>query len=201
MSDTKQFVVSISRAHKVAERLSQLAQEAGETAKKAYLNTRVDGYAGDAQATALDLLATKADDALEAHAGYGKALADVRTAIAVANAKQGINALLSELEAVNRRTKLLKDIVGGQRTEMVAPNALEGYKAVGGSEAMRYRGEEAPGRIHVRLLDAEQLAEIQAQLDSLKVRAFALSDQIADANRATVEVVMGEALAKEVGLV
>lgn len=199
MSDTKQFVVSISRAHKVAERLSQLAQEAGETAKKAYLNTRVDGYAGDAQATALDLLATKADDALEAHAGYGKALADVRTAIAVANAKQGINALLSELEAVNRRTKLLKDIVGGQRTEMVAPNALEGYKA--GSEAMRYRGEEAPGRIHVRLLDAEQLAEIQAQLDSLKVRAFALSDQIADANRATVEVVMGEALAKEVGLV
>ena len=115
----KSYMLSLSRWHKVAERLARIYTELTQNARNSFNNTQINGYLGDSQVDRLR-------DESKAH--FAKlyrafrvqdALFTIRQAIGDANAKTGVARELAEYDALARRYKLLESILTAQSSEMV----------------------------------------------------------------------------------
>lgn len=198
---TSTHELNLTRWHKVAERLTAKALEKAEQAKAAFTETRVDGYAGEAQLAQIRQRAAEAEAALAEHAQLAEAVARIRSALADANARVGVNALLSEQEALNRRSKLLREILAAQTTEMVPLDSLRHYKPFSeGKETRYFRGEGPKGAIAVQTLGAPLQASLRAEAERLQTALYATADKAADLNRETISVELSEFVAKAAGL-
>lgn len=195
------FEFSVGRWHKISERLAAKASELAEAAKKSLCSTYVDGYAGEEQ---VDRLRSSASDAVKALADQdvaARAVAAIRSAVGRANAQFGVSDALAEQERLNRRIKLLREILSAQRPEMVAVDALKDYRPFGETKTrMAYRHEEPQGAIQVRTLEASFENAMREEIERLQAELFSVSDKANDSNVRRISVEISAEAAAMIGL-
>lgn len=188
-----QLQISLSRGHKLAERLKQRATEQSNEAVKLSQAVTLRGVGGAAHIEKLAAQGELALAALVSADRYLGALAKLRTRIGAENDVRGVSRMLAELDALNRRIGTLKSMLNHGRGGDVSPQALADYKPLSGGDSVF-----GNNGVSVAILNAEQLATLEKSLAELQRAAFALSDQIAEANAGRFAVELDDDIAAEI---
>lgn len=180
------ITVSLTRAHKIAERLKAHATEllngAAVAGNPSLLTGRAPaqlkrmGEAGKSAVADFD----KAERAL-------RACAKVREVIARENQSRGISAKLAELDAVNKlvtQAKLFGESFGGAQLEL---KDVESYQPLGGENSYH-------SGLRVNVVEPNDREALKKALNRLKRESVQISDAIAEANAARVELTLDEDL-------
>ena len=189
--------LSLTRWHKVAERLSRTYTELAQSARNAFTNTQVSGYLGETQVDRIRVLGGIELNNLHRAFQLQESLIQIRQAIGEANAKTGVNRELAEYDALMRRHKLLETILNAQSTDMVG---IEEIQMLPKQILSEDRYDRTRGTIKVKILSSEAELDLHEEARSLLARSYALSDRISDLNRERLTLELPEDIAKEAGL-
>jgi hypothetical protein len=191
------YTLSLSRWHKVAERLSRTYTELTQGVRNTYNNTQISGYLGESQIVRMrDQGQCEANNLLRAFK-LQDALIQIRQAIGEINAKTGVNRELAEYDALMRRHKFLESILTAQTSDMVGLDELPMIPNRIGSED---RFDRMRAGVKVKVMDSETEADLRIQTKALLVKAYALSDRISDLNREKLTLDLPEDIASASGL-
>ena len=185
-----QLQISLSRAHKVAERIKT---RMGELFAEAQSRASVQTLTGvtDLQVSKLQ---SAGREALELNARAEKfalALAKLRAAIGAENHVRGINAMLAELDALNRIVANKKAMLVHAKADGIAPQDLATYKPLVENRSYSLG-------VTVTVLDAESAQGLAESLAAAQRDVFSLSDRIAEANAARFTFELDDDVASEV---
>ena len=193
----KNYTLSLSRWHKVAERLSRAYLERTQSARSIFINTQVSGYLGETQIARLRAESEHGMVALQQAFAIQECIASIRQAIGEANARVGVSNLLARHDAMTRRQKLLDGILAAQSCEMIFFDEIAHLPAPSLSED---RYDRSRNQIPVRTLTPENLETLKAQAADLQKENYALADQISDLNREKISIGLPEEIASTGGL-
>ncbi len=185
--------ISLSRAHKIAERLKTQAADLSKEALAQAQVTHIAGITGDAHIQRLSAQGDKAMALSAKSERYLRVMADVRTVIARENEARGINALLARLDVVNRLVTQKKELLEQAKSDGIEPSELASYKPLMGSEARSYSAGVA-----VNVLGQTRREVLEAALSQLQREAVQVSDRIAEANAARLALELDDDIAVEV---
>ena len=194
----KQFTLTLSRWHKVAERLSREYTETVYKAKQVLTQTRVSTYVGEGQEQALRDQTADWTQRLERAFRLQDAIALIRSVLGDRNVEAGVSGLLAEFDKLNRRQKVLTEIIEGQSADMIGVSELSKLPADYVADGDNY--DRRRPQLRVRLLERAEVARLQKELDVVKARAYALADEIAERNKATASIEITEEVAAAAGL-
>lgn len=193
----KSYTLSLSRWHKVAERLAKTYTELTTDAKTALTQTQVTGYFGEAQVARLREESKQARKNIRDAFAIQDSLVQLRKAIGDANARVGIAAELAEYDALCRRHKLLETLLKVPTVEMVE---LDDLPKLPKQIVMENRYDSNRGAVRVCMMDSEAFAELTAETTALSSKVYALADKISDMNRERLAVELPEEIARIAGL-
>ncbi|MDD2743323.1 MAG: hypothetical protein PHV02_13705 [Rhodocyclaceae bacterium] len=193
----KAYTLSLSRWHKVAERLSRTYTELTQNSRQTLINTQVSGYLGETQIARLVEQREKAMANIEHAFAIQDSIVAIRRILGEANARIGVARELAEQDALTRRQKFLESIVVAQGSEMVR---LEELSSLPKQIVSEDRYDRSRGQVRVGLLDETQLAGIKKQADGLLSRVYTLADRVSDLNRERLSIELPEATAAAAGL-
>ena len=194
----KTYTMTLSRWHKVAERLAREYTESAYKAKQALTQTRVSAYVGAGQEQILRDEAGISRGRLDRAFRLQDGIADIRSALGDENARIGVSAQLAEFDKLNRRVKVLTDIVEGQASDMIGIDELKNIPGDYVSDGDNY--DRRRPQLRVRMLGREELLGLQEALAGGRARAYALADEIADRNKAVLSLELTEEVARAAGL-
>jgi hypothetical protein len=194
----KTHTLTLSRWHKVAERLSRDYTETVFKAKQALTQTRVSAYVGESQEVALREQASDWSARLERAFRLQDGIGDIRRILGDANAQHGITALLAEFDKLNRRQKVLTELVEGQAPDMIAIGELKHIPADYVADGDNY--DRRRPQLRVRMLERAEVIRLREELDAVRARAYALADEIAERNKATLALELTGEVAGAAGL-
>lgn len=190
------FSVSLSRAHKIGERLKSRVSELTGLARTAGSPQHVQLRGGQQVATALQNNGDLAVAYLSGAVAYSAALTSLRIAISNENHKRGISDLMARLEEVNRRMAARKSVLthcAGSATALTINDFRETVAAATAPTSNDYgSGYE------VKMVSAFQMDQLTKEIAADNRESFALSDKIAELNAAPVSIEMDDEIAKEV---
>lgn len=186
--------VSLSRAHKIAERLQGIVSEL-------YAKAEAQGgsvvVTGGITAPHVSRLRQQGIDALETSEKASRLLtelAGIRTALALANADHGVSKLLAEIAVVKQsiahKKKLLKfaAVQGTHVQDLPAAGTLE--------ESSR---ENLPLQtVAVNVLGEHAAKTLEKEIGELQAKLYQLDDALAQANTNQVQLSLTPELLKEV---
>lgn len=204
MSNT--YTLSLTRWHKVVERLTKSYSEIAVALKEGFCNTRVAGYAGEEQIRRL----REKSAALEAQYSLGMELEPVIVAIrqelAKANVEVGVSGDLARYDWLMRRQRLIQSLLDGQTLNQVSIADLKANEIQGvvDSDEDSYSRRYAT-RMEVRLMEVRLMGEafenqLRKDLAGVQAESYALSDVIAEKNRARISLELPDAIARLAGL-
>lgn len=188
-----QVKITLSRAHKVTERIKALLAELSSTAVYGLANASVPRYTGEDQVELLSARSAKGIQAVGKYFKYNQVLTDLRLAISKANTDFGVSELLGQQEMLSRNCGLLKQLLTDVDVNAVAPSQLKDVRIPANPD--RYRDPD----IIVTLLTAADRAKLEADMVTLKKEMFVVSDKIADANANKITIELDEAIAADLG--
>jgi len=191
------YTLSISRWHKVAERLSRAYTQLTQNARNTFISTKVGGYLGEPQIARLRELAQSEVEHLFQAFEIQDSLIQLRQAIGDTNARTGVSTLLAEYDALLRRHKLLDTILNSQASNMVSLNELAMLPSQVMTDGFYERSRSS---VVVKVLDAETEARFSQEAETLLAKVYALADQISDLNRERLTFEVSDAIAKVAGL-
>ncbi len=189
--------LSLTRWHKVAERLSRTYTELAQSARNSFTNTQVSGYLGESQVGRIRELGEMELNNLHRAFQLQESLIQIRQAIGEANAKTGVNRELAEYDALMRRHKLLETILNAQSTDMVG---IEEIQMLPKQILSEDRYDRTRGTVKVKILSSEAELDLHEEARNLLARSYALSDRISDLNRERLTLDLPEDISKEAGL-
>ncbi len=195
---SKTCTLTLTRWHKVAERLSREYTESVYATKQTLNNTKVSSYLGAEQQEALHSAAQDATERLARAFRVQDAVAAVRQALGDANVKNGVSPKLAELDKLNRRLKVVTDLVEGQGPSMISIEQLENIPADYVADGNSYDSKRP--LLHVRMLSKDDLTRLKADFESIRSQAYALSDEVADLNKATLTLTVSLEVAALAGI-
>jgi hypothetical protein len=193
----KTYTLSLSRWHKVAERLSRTYTELTQNSRQTLNNTQVSGYLGEVQVARIVEQRETALANIERAFAIQDSIVVIRRELGDANARIGVSRQLAEQDALTRRQKFLESILTAQGSEMVQ---VEELSSLPKQIVTEDRYDRSRGQVRVGLLGASQVAEIKRQADGLLSRVYTLVDQISDLNRERLSIELPEAIATAAGL-
>lgn len=192
-----EFTLSLSRWHKVAERLSRSYTESTRAAREAFCNTQVSGFLGSAQIERLKESAVRQMESMRQSFALQDALVRIRQAVGDANAAAGVSRELAEYDALSRRQKLIETILAAQSSEMVD---FEEMPELPKQMMAEDRYDRSRGTIRVRMLDTASFEALRAEAEALRARVYAVADRISDLNRERLSLELPEEIARAAGL-
>jgi len=184
-----QYTLTLSRWHKVAERINAALKQRETDVKAAFTATAISPWNKDGvEEKAAEIARRGADDLALIEAG-ARAVAHIRTALAIRNAALGVSAKLAEAESANRAAALYKAIIEGQKADMVRPENVRALPAalVGEADTFGF-GRRAAAVITLQIADAALVGSLREKLAREQSRATRLLDEIADLNREQLEI-------------
>lgn len=184
------LTVSLSRAHKIAERIKTRMNELFAEATALMGNQTVGGVGGLAQVEKLEGMAAKGLVVFEQALQYSGAFAQLRAAIGAENEKRGVSAKMAELEALNRAMGAIKAILSASPANSITPAELGDYKPLN-TAAMR-------ASISVAVMTPEQVKDLKGRQAQLQREAFALSDRINELNAPAFAIELPDIIGAEV---
>ena len=191
------YTLSLSRWHKVAERLSRTYSELTQSVRTTYNNTLVSGYLGDHQVARIRELGELEASNLCRAFTIQDALIQIRQSIGDINAKIGVNRELAEYDALMRRHKLLESILAAQSTDMVS---LDEIARLPSQIVQEERYDRSRVMIKVKVLATDSEFMLRQEADRLRARAYASADRISDLNRERLTLELPEDIAAAAGL-
>jgi hypothetical protein len=194
----KTHTLTLSRWHKVAERLSRDYTETVFKAKQVLTQTRVSAYVGESQEEALREQSSDWSARLERAFRLQDGIGDIRRVLGDANTQYGVTALLAEFDKLNRRQKVLTELIEGQTADMIAIGELKHIPADYIAEGDNY--DRRRPQLRVRMLERPDVSRLRQELDAVRARAYALADEIAERNKATLKLELTEEVASAAGL-
>ena len=193
----KSYALSISRWHKVAERLARTYTELTHGVSNTFNNTQINGYFGSAQISRLKESAEIEYTKLHRAFDLQDALIQIRQAIGEANAKNGVAKELAEYDALTRRQKLLESILTAQSSDMVSFDDMPELPKQFVSED---RYDRSRASLRVRMLDSTTESLLRKESEDLRAKVYVLADRISDLNCDRVTLELPEDVAQAAGL-
>lgn len=181
--------VSLSRTHKIAERLKARATELLAEALTLSHPVSVTGT-GTAQGQRLAGQGQRALERTEMGQRFLRAGATVRTVIARANEARGINDLLAQLDAVNRLVTHHKSLLEQAKQAGISAEELETFQPLN-TQSLHYG-------VTVNVMANDVRTKVESQLAVLQREAFQLADRIAEANAGRLKLELDDDIAAEV---
>ncbi len=195
------YTLTLSRWHKVAERINAAMKEREANVKAALTATTISPWNKEGiEQKAADIARRAADDLALFETGV-QAVAAIRAALARSNAELGIAGRLAEVEAANRRAGLYKAVLDGQKTDMVRPEnvrALPG-ELVGETDSWGF-GRRTALAVTLQMADNALIESLRERLAREQARATRLLDEIADLNREKLEIDVAQEVVGIAGL-
>jgi len=195
---SKTCTLTLTRWHKVAERLSREYTESVYAAKQTLSNTKVSSYLGAEQQNALRTAAQDATARLARAFRVQDAVSEARRALGDANVKNGVSPKLAELDKFNRRLKVVTELIEGQSPSMISIDQLANIPADYVADGSSYESKRP--LLHVRMLSKDDLDGLRAEFEAIRAQSYALSDEIADLNKATLTLSVSLEVAKLAGI-
>ena len=184
--------ITLSRTHKISERLKARATEFFKEALILGQVARESGSSGESHVQRLTEQGQKALALSEKAERYSRITAEVRAVIGRENETRGINALLARLDAVNRILAHKKELLEQAKSAGIAPAELLTFKPLAGSDS-RFNSV-----IQVKVLDDAAQQVLEKSVAALQREAFQLADQVAEANAARLTLTLDDDIAAEV---
>lgn len=195
---SKNCTLTLTRWHKVAERLSREYTESVYAVKQALTQTKVSSYLGKEQQEALRIASQDSIQRLEKAFRVQDALSEVRRALGDANVKNGVSAKLAELDKLTRRLKVVTELLEAQSPSMISVDQLENVPRDYVADGNSYDSKRP--LLHVRMLGHDELAKLRNDFETIRTQSYALSDEIADLNRVTLSLTVSEEVATLSGI-
>ena len=184
--------ISLSRAHKIAERLKTRGNELFTEAFGLAKSTNVTGTTGESQIERLADNASRAMQLLELSDRFLRGAATVRAAISQQNAARGIDRLLCELDAVNRLLVHARSLHAEATQKSAVPLAeLPGFKSLAADSAYS-------AGVDVQVLSPAQERALAARIEQLQQESFELTDRMAELNGPRLSFELDDELAAAV---
>lgn len=195
---SKTCTLTLTRWHKVAERLSREYTESVYAAKQTLSNTKVSSYLGAEQQDALRSAAQDATERLARAFHVQDAVSEVRSALGDANVKNGVSPKLAELDKLNRRLKVVTELIEAQTPSMISIEQLESIPADYVADGNSYDSKRP--FLHVRMLGKDQVSKLKTDFEAIRTQSYALSDEVADLNKATLTLTVSQEVATLAGI-
>ncbi len=184
-----EYTLTLSRWHKVAERINTALKEREANVKTAFTATTISPWNKDGvEEKAADITRRAADDLALVEAG-ARAVAAIRAALAIRNADLGISGRLAEVEGANRRAALYRTIIDGQKPDMVRPEGVRALpgELVGETESWGFARRSALA-VTLQTADRVLVESLREKLSREQSYATRLLDEVADLNREKLEI-------------
>jgi hypothetical protein len=199
MVEMKQtYTLTLTRWHKVAERLAREYGEAVSESRSTLTQTAISAYLGEEQEEFLQTQTQTALTNLDRAFRIQDAVAHVRHLVGDANVREGVSAKLAEFDKLNRRVKALSEVVESQSSDMVSVTQLRSIPKDYVADGASYDSKRP--RIKVRMLDTQALERLADQLSNARKAAYALSDEVSDLNKAKLSIELETEVASAAGL-
>lgn len=202
MSEQQSFNLTLSRWHKVVERLVHASVEANKKAQKVLEGTYIEGYYG--QEATLTKMASDARESISLHFQLTQTISHIKQKTQAKNAKIGVADLLLAQDAKQKQLAVLTSILNVDRTNHVAIDGLQKYFEANAellaSKKTGYMHQERQG-VAVATLSAEAQNEYAALAQGLKRDINAIGDSISDLNQQKLSLELPVAIATLIGLI
>ena len=197
-----QYTLTLSRWHKVAERINAALRERESDVKAAFTSTAISPWNKEGvEEKAADIARRGADDLALIEVG-ARAVAHIRTALAIRNADLGVSAKLAEAEAAKRAVALYKVIIEGQKADMVRPESVRALPAGIANDADTFGfGRRTAAVITLQIANVAFVESLREKLAREQARATKLLDEVADLNREKLEINVPQEVIGIAGLV
>ena len=184
-----QYTLTLTRWHKVAERINAALRERESDVKAAFTSTAISPWNKEGvEEKAADIARRGADDLALIEVG-ARAVAHIRTALAIRNAELGVSAKLAEAESANRAAALYKAIIEGQKADMVRPESVRALPVGLAGEADTFGFvRRTAAVITLQIANVALVGSLREKLAREQARATRLLDEIADLNREKLEI-------------
>lgn len=190
---------SLTRMHKIAERINQRRQQLAEAIARGVRPESLEASVLRVRGASLKEQASFAiDEQLAMHDRLVEAHMTVRNALAEANVKFGVSRLLAEQEAVKRSIALLASIRDSQDDAVSQTQASAIFEARSAADDANRRGLFAA--LSVTSLCEDRLAHVVSTLQQAERQLAKLSDDLADLNASRIQVTLDHTVAAELGL-
>ena len=192
------YTLTLTRWHKVAERLARDYGESISESRSTLSQTAISAYLGEEQEQFLQAQTQNALGNLERAFRIQDAVAHIRHLVGNANVHEGVAAKLAEFDKLNRRVKTLSEVVDSQSTDMVSITQLRSIPKDYVADGANYDSKRP--KIKVRMLGMQDLEKLASQLDAARKAAYALSDEVSDLNKAKLSIELETDVASAAGL-
>jgi len=184
-----QYTLTLSRWHKVAERIDAALKEREADVKTAFNATTISPWNKEGvEEKAAEIARRGADDLALIEVG-AQAVARIRTALGIRNAELGVSAKLADAESAKRAAALYKAIIEGQKADMVRPESVRALPAGLPGEADTFGfGRRTAAVITLQIANAALVGSLREKLAREQALATRLLDEIADLNREKLEI-------------
>lgn len=194
------YTLTLTRWHKVAERLNAGSKEREVRALAALTATEVSPWNKQGVEAKAEEIAARAKSDLAVIESATEAVARIRAALAVRNVQLGISERLAQADAANRRVKLYRELLEKQDVDMVRPEDLRLVPSTAGADETRSFLRSPAPSVTLAIADKTLLDDLRAKLAHEQAHAHALLDAVADANREKLELELDRELAEMAGL-
>jgi hypothetical protein len=192
------YTLTLTRWHKVAERLARDYGETVSGSRSTLSQTVISAYLGEEQEQFLQAQTKTAMSNLEHAFRIQDAVAHIRHLVGDANVREGVSAKLAEFDKLNRRVKTLSEVVDSQSLDMVSVTQLRSIPKDYVADGANYDSKRP--KIKVRMLDAQDLERLADQLSKARQTAYAISDEVSDLNKARLSIELETEVARAAGL-
>jgi hypothetical protein len=191
------YSCTLTRWHKVTERLTKEFSALTKAAKSGLAETTVTEYLGEAQETRLIDLRDNCLKQIDSALAVQDAIVHIRQTLGAANENQGVSRALADYDKLVKRVNLFESLLSARSSEQVAIGELKAVKNPARSEKYLDRGQP---KIAVAMLEGEPLEQLQAQFSEATTAMYVQADRLADLNKWVLEIAMEPEIAKLAGL-
>ncbi len=194
---TKTYTCTLTRWHKVSERLAKEYTQLTKAVKKGLTETTVPEYLGEAQEARLIEQRTTCLGNLERAFEIQDSVAHIRQAVGTANEHEGVSLALTEYDKLVKRVGILSSLIDTGSESKVAIAEIKNIKTQQRAEGFLSRGSS---KIEVGMLDSADRVRIKGLVDEATATMYAKADAIAELNKSKLSLDLPTAIAKIAGL-
>ena len=198
---TKQIKISLSRGHKIVERLTREIDLLNSTLIEL---TRPVTVSVPAEIDKISDISVKIENTLKTREELYSALEVVRSKIAKKNASSGIQELLSERSILTNRKNSLNQIIinfQANTSSRSSVSVLPNNKQLVEDYFKRMEKAEVLNVVKVSVVNEELITKFTIELEDVQFKLDELSDKINNVNaRSTISFELSEEVATKIGL-
>ncbi len=197
MSSAKTYTCTLTRWHKVVERLNKEYNQLCKSAKSVLTATSVTEYLGEAQEQRLIAQRAQSLSQIESLFEIQEVVVRIRTSLGAANERQGVSSALAQYDKLVKRAQLLSSLIEPRSGNWFGIDELKNIKNPPRSTDFLERGKT---KIDVAMLEGSELARLDGMRQQVTTAMYAQADAIAELNKFTLSLELPIHIAQVAGL-